>query len=1375
MKPPALDMNHDENPMPIHAMEIAHRKDDAFFLFQDIFVHWSGRKITAAAPYYGDDIDWEELGIDLEDIVMVLGDTRIRGRYVPHRLDSRQPAILFDFEDPALTEQIETREALSFDIIAGAHRQPFTISTAIPPAHGVAMSVIVRNENRWLDYYLDYYLNCMAVDHIYVYDNRTDDREALLKLLSPYLARELVTYIPWHYRWRNRIDHKQIGQPSQQSHTLNRFGNTTWIGFFDVDEFLRIPGKTLPEFLEDYSTIETDGLSFGMRWFMYQGELSLDQIDNPLFSMFHSKRDALGRKRQKLVAAANVRFLRFHRLEEGKREHAVPDDDIFFHHYHIRPARFEEGKAEQGTTVDHYMLQFSQLIRSNLSHRTRNASIPKTVRQWIAHVELALARAERYDSKLEDDVLSIDGMCGSCNRHFLNNLCNFEGASYLEIGSQAGASLCSAIYKNSVRATAIDNWSQFDRPRDRFSTNLQKFMGDSDVRVVDTDCFSVYPDDLGRFHTLFYDGEHSKESHHKAITRFYPCLEDLGVIVVDDWNWQQVREGTREALATLDANIVFEKEIRLPQEALVDMPRHAGRKTWWNGMYVAVLQRRPASALLVSQTSPADAPSMTATTRIIVFSKDRACQLEALLRSMEKCLAIPHTTTVQYTATNDEFELGYQRLRAGYPDVTWVRESNFRADLLALLGSIDPDDHLMFLVDDIVFVRRYEGAETLAALRNEPDVLCVSLRLGEDIRWCHPRQAPTTPPDLSNLRWKWREASSGYWNYPMSVDGNIYRAGDLLEHIPTIRFESPGTLEAAMQTITPDRPLMICNRSPVLVNLALNRVQTAYNNPHGDMPAEDLNREFLDGQVIDTDAIAQGRYESCHIEPPIAFVGSSPRRRHLDLRDITCYVINCEDATDRREFMAAQLSDRGLPFEFVPGIPTTPKYVGQGLAHLRVLKRDDVRVPFVIMEDDCELTNAFTPVLDLAGEADAYYLGVSKFGLATPGKMSWGAWEEVRTTRFDDNCLRVENMLSRHAILVLTDRFRQAAIQCSLDALAHPEECYPGDVGYATLQSRYLVLTPRRPMCHQSERFSQSYLSTRESLLQTTPITDSDRPTLKRVFITGMNYDAHKQKNSVPHPKTFAWTTLAEDATSDTRVYANAAIQRQVSHPDDHRGRKIAWIQESPAIAESFQFNSFIRANVLRVARAFDAVLMSDRSMCALHEKFHWHPPGANLSWIREEDFGMYEKNKLVSMFISPKKSLPGHHLRHQIAAKYRRHIDLYGGPLGSKHLPEKYDGLVPYMFNIAMENCKVSLYYTEKLIDCFATGTVPVYWGTPDIGEFFDMKGVILLDDRFDVRSLTAERYEAMLPAVRSNLERARNLESSFDMLYRMYIKNDE
>ncbi len=61
--------------------------------------------------------------------------------------------------------------------------------------------------------------------------------------------------------------------------------------------------------------------------------------------------------------------------------------------------------------------------------------------------------------------------------------------------------------------------------------------------------------------------------------------------------------------------------------------------------------------------------------------------------------------------------------------------------------------------------------------------------------------------------------------------------------------------------------------------------------------------------------------------------------------------------------------------------------------------------------------------------------------------------------------------------------------------------------------------------------------------------------------------------------------------------------------------------------------------------------------------------------------------------------------------------------------IEDKWEGLSEYKYSIAIENSMHSGYFTEKITDCFLAGTMPFYWGCPDIKNFFDDRSFILID----------------------------------------------
>lgn len=200
-------------------------------------------------------------------------------------------------------------------------------------------------------------------------------------------------------------------------------------------------------------------------------------------------------------------------------------------------------------------------------------------------IDTAFENADNNMSKITDDIIVMDGMSGTKTRHFYNNLLNFHDARYLEIGTWKGSSVCSAMCGNKATIVCIDNWSQFGGPKGEFLLNFNKHKGENEASFVENDCYKIDVTKLPKFNIFMYDGEHSSESHYKALLHYYNCLDDIFIFIVDDWNWKDVREGTINSIQKLNLKILYEKEIRLT----FDNSTTTG--SWWNGIYVTILQK----------------------------------------------------------------------------------------------------------------------------------------------------------------------------------------------------------------------------------------------------------------------------------------------------------------------------------------------------------------------------------------------------------------------------------------------------------------------------------------------------------------------------------------------------------------------------------------------------------------------------------------------------------------------------------------------------------------------------------------------------------------------------------------------------------------
>ncbi len=205
-------------------------------------------------------------------------------------------------------------------------------------------------------------------------------------------------------------------------------------------------------------------------------------------------------------------------------------------------------------------------------------------------IDNAYLNAENNISKITDDIINMDGMSGLKTRHFYNNLLNNDDIRYLEIGSWKGSSVCSAMCNNKANIVCIDNWSEFGSPKDEFLINFNKFMGQNNATFIENDCFKIDISKLPKFNIYMYDGNHSVDSHYKALSYYYDCLDDIFIYIVDDWNNEQVRNGTIQAIKNLNLKIKYEKEIRLTFDNS-HTPIDIAKATWWNGTYIVILEK----------------------------------------------------------------------------------------------------------------------------------------------------------------------------------------------------------------------------------------------------------------------------------------------------------------------------------------------------------------------------------------------------------------------------------------------------------------------------------------------------------------------------------------------------------------------------------------------------------------------------------------------------------------------------------------------------------------------------------------------------------------------------------------------------------------
>lgn len=265
----------------------------------------------------------------------------------------------------------------------------------------------------------------------------------------------------------------------------------------------------------------------------------------------------------------------------------------------------------------------------------------------------------------------------------------------------------------------------------------------------------------------------------------------------------------------------------------------------------------------------------------VVFSKDRPLQLDATLTSLRwHCLSADGLRVrVLYTTSSASQTWMYRILAAEHPDVEFVREKDFRRDVIDLSAD---SEHLLFLVDDTMIVRHFDLGYALSLLDERPLALGVSLRLGRNLTYSYTLDRPEILPEFDEqqdgvLEFSWPGADADF-GYPIEVSSSIYRSSDLGPLLSGLDYRNPNTLEAELARnacrFEDSRPRLLCLNTSAAFSIPANLVQDVWQNRISGDP--DTSARALAERYGRGERLAVASYDgftptACHQEVPFVF------------------------------------------------------------------------------------------------------------------------------------------------------------------------------------------------------------------------------------------------------------------------------------------------------------------------------------------------------------------------------------------------------------------------------------------------------------------------------------------------------------------------
>jgi glycosyltransferase involved in cell wall biosynthesis len=276
-----------------------------------------------------------------------------------------------------------------------------------------------------------------------------------------------------------------------------------------------------------------------------------------------------------------------------------------------------------------------------------------------------------------------------------------------------------------------------------------------------------------------------------------------------------------------------------------------------------------------------------------------------------------------------------------------------------------------------------------------------------------------------------------------------------------------------------------------------------------------------------------------------------------------------------------------------------------------------------------------------------------------------------------------------------------------------------------------------------------------------------------------------RENNDIP--KDFTYVYNMSDGEFDAVIIPDMEIIKYIEGhiKIDKSCPIIADIHEPPYLFEQQRVYDIVYDNY----KMFDRILTYDERLltlpnsvfrnggyeCVLNKSVHTreYPTLSDVNL-----YSIYDKSKIVSIISSNKTFTDGHRYRVSCVELIRANdssVDVYG--MGYNPINGKLAGLKDYKYSIAIENGIYKNYFTEKILDCFLTGTIPIYRGCTNISDFFNQKGIITFDTHGELlevlKAIKVDSYNIDKTIIQENYELALKYRYDNDKIFNKYIKD--
>lgn len=277
--------------------------------------------------------------------------------------------------------------------------------------------------------------------------------------------------------------------------------------------------------------------------------------------------------------------------------------------------------------------------------------------------------------------------------------------------------------------------------------------------------------------------------------------------------------------------------------------------------------------------------TLNQTADLIIYSKDRPLQLEALLDSIHYQVTGLNQIKVIYKASSNKYENAFVVLKKRYPHVDFINEGmqkglNFKKLTLKTLEQCT-SKYIIFAVDDNLVTAPINISKAIYHLEST-NAFGVFFRMGLNVHYCIPEKNNKyydTPPlvqiDDETYAWQFGGGTGNYryvpcsgdWRYPVSIDLTLFNREEVIKELTAINFTNPNSLEGNWACTIPKkmRKVGLCFKTSKCINLPLNSIKDGVPLPHMNIPANELLQKFNQGLKLDWKSLINKSFNSVHV------------------------------------------------------------------------------------------------------------------------------------------------------------------------------------------------------------------------------------------------------------------------------------------------------------------------------------------------------------------------------------------------------------------------------------------------------------------------------------------------------------------------------